>query len=233
MPPASVTGLYLTISVGGVTEHRHLGGIQFSQGGSISQDPFDPLLIAEARNALNGLVTVTVEPASPTLGAVLEDVVTSFQSMESFMMTKWDDGDIKAIKTATAKIYRYPAELAQLLIPPPPSYSDHNVIPKGLRILVSTEQPENTNLVSRIDIPPRLNQLQVFGEDTKAMSSVVRSSLWLSSTRPLHFSNPPLPNSRAGPYNSWSPIGEAFLRKARSSRLVIRPFSCAEWQMST
>lgn len=178
--PASVTGLYLTISVGGVTERRHLGGIQFSQGGSISQDPFDPALIAEARNALNGLTTVTVEPASPTLGAVLEDVVTSFQSMEPLVTKKWTKDDTQAFKAAASKVYRYPMDLAQLLAPPPASYSDPNILPQGLRILVSTEQPQGDALVSRIDIPPGLNQLRIFGGDTKFVSSAVRSSLWLS-----------------------------------------------------
>lgn len=185
--PASVTGLYLTISVGGVTERRHLGGIQFSQGGSISQDPFDPALIAEARNALNGLTTVTVEPASPTLGAVLEDVVTSFQSMEPLATKKWTKDDTQGFKTAAAKVYRYPMDLAQLLAPPPASYHDSNVVPQGLRILVSTEQPQGDSLVSRIDIPPALNQLRILGGDTRLVSSVIRSSLWLSVNEALTY----------------------------------------------
>ncbi len=187
VPRASVTGLYLTISVGGVTERRHLGGIQFSQGGSIFQDPFDAALIAEARNALNGLTTVTVEPASPTLGAVLEDVVTSFQSMEPLVTKKWAKDDIQAFKAAAAKVYRYPMDLARLLTPPPVSYSDPNVVPQGLRILVSTEQPQDNALVSRIDIPPGLNQLRISGGNPKLVSSVIRSSLWLSVNEALAY----------------------------------------------
>lgn len=186
--PASVTGLYLTISVGGVGERRHLGGIEFSPAGSISQDPFDPALIAEARNALNGLTTVTVEPASPTLGAVLEDVVTSVQSMEPLGTKKWTKDDVQAFKAAATKVYRYPTDLAQLLAPPPASYSDPNVVPQGLRILVSTEQPQDNTLVSRIDIPPRLNQFRILGGATSLMSSAVRSSLWLSVNEALIYS---------------------------------------------
>ncbi len=187
VPPASVTGLYLTISVGGVTERRHLGGIQFNQGGSISQDPFDAALIAEARNALNGLTTVTVEPASPTLGAVLEDVVTSFQSMEPLVAKKWTKDEVQLFKAAASKVYRYPMDLAQLLATPPVSYSDPNVVPQGLRILVSTEQPQDNALVSRIDIPPGLNQLRISGGSPKLVSSVIRSSLWLSANEALAY----------------------------------------------
>lgn len=185
--PASVTGLYLTISVGGVTERRRLGGIEFSDRGHISQDPFDQALIAEARNALNGLTTVTVEPASPTLGAVLEDVVTSFQSMEPLVAKKWTKDDTQAFKAAAAKVYRYPMDLAQLLAPPPVSYSDPNVVPQGLRILVSTEQPQDNTLVSWIDIPPGLNQLRISGGNPRVVSSVVRSSLWLSANEALTY----------------------------------------------
>lgn len=187
VPPASVTGLYLTISVGGITERRHLGGIQFNEQGSTFQDPFDPLLIAEARNALNGLTTVTVEPASPTLGAVLEDVVTSFQSVEPLVAKKWTKDDTQAFKAAAAKVYRYPMDLAQLLAPPPASYHDPNVVPQGLRILVSTEQPQDNTLVSRIDIPPGLNQLRISGGNRSAVPSAVRSSLWLSVNEALAY----------------------------------------------
>ncbi len=187
MPPASVTGLYLTISVGGVTERRHLGGIQFNEHGTISQDPFDPALIAEARDALNGLTTVTVEPAAPTLGAVLEDVVTSFQSMEPLVAKKWTKDDIQAFKAAAATVYRYPVDLAQLLAPPPASYHDPNVVPQGLRILVSTEQPQGDALVSRMDIPPKLNQLRISGGNSSVVPSVIRSSLWLSVNEALTY----------------------------------------------
>lgn len=187
VPPASVIGLYLTISVGGVTERRNLGGIQFNEHGTTTQDPFDPALIAEARNALNGLTTVTVEPASPTVGAVLEDVVTSFQSMVPLVEKKWIKDDVQAFKAAAAKVYRYPMDLAQLLAPPPASNHDPNVVPQGLRILVSTEQPQDNSLVSRIDIPPALNKMRIFGKDTSLVSSAVRSSLWLSVNEALAY----------------------------------------------
>lgn len=187
VPPASVTGLYLTISVGGVTERRHLGGIQWSPGGTISQDPFDPALIAEAQNALNGLTTVTVEPASPTLGAVLEDVVTSFQSMEPLVTKKWTKDDVQPFKAAAAKVYRYPMDLAQLLTPPPASYSDPNLVPQGLRILMSTKQPKGDALASRMDIPPALNRTRILGGDTSLVSSAIRSSLWLSANEALAY----------------------------------------------
>lgn len=59
VPPASVAGLYLTISVGGQRERRHLGGVRFNEGGYTKDDPNNAALIAEARNALNGLATVT------------------------------------------------------------------------------------------------------------------------------------------------------------------------------
>jgi hypothetical protein len=65
VPPASVAGLYLTISVGGQTERRHLGGVQFNERGTTKDDPNNAVPIDEARNALNGLITVTVEPPSP------------------------------------------------------------------------------------------------------------------------------------------------------------------------
>ena len=187
VPPASVTGLYLTISVGDVTERRHLGGIQFNEHGTTTQDPFDPALIAEARNALNGLTTVSVEPASPTLGAVLEDVVTSFQSMEPLVTKKWTKDDVQPFKAAVAKVYRYPMDLAQLLAPPPVAYSDPNVVPQGLRILVATEQPQDNALISRIDIPPGLNQLRISGGDPGLVSSVVRTSLWFSVNEALSY----------------------------------------------
>lgn len=204
--PASVTGLYLTISVGGVTERRHLGGIQFSQGGSISQDPFDPVLIAEARNALNGFTTVTVEPASPTLGAVLEDVVTSFQSIEPLVTKKWTMDDAQAFKTAAAKVYRYPMDLAQLLVPPPASYSDPNVVPQGLRILVSTEQPQGDALVSRIDIPPGLNQLRISAGNRTVVPSVVRSSLWLSANEALTYNQSAFAQLQGRPLHLMQPF---------------------------
>lgn len=78
-------------------------------------------------------------------------------------------------------------DLAQLLAPPPISYIDQNVVPQGLRILVSTEQPQDNALVSRIDIPPSLNQLKISGGNRSAISSAVRSSLWLSANEALAY----------------------------------------------
>ncbi|WP_413935158.1 hypothetical protein [Nitrospira sp. BLG_1] len=187
VPPASVAGLYLTVSVGGQRERRHLGGIRFNERGDTKDDPNNAALIAEARNALNGMVTVTVEPGSPTMGAVLEDVVTSFQSFEPLLDKKSTKDEEQAFMKTAAGLYRYPVDLAQILTPPPNSMRDASVVPKGLRILISTEQPTEKGLLSRMDIPPELNCMRIAGGDASRISSVVQQSLWLSVNEALAY----------------------------------------------
>lgn len=188
-PPASVAGLYLTISVGDKIDRRHLGGIRFSEGGSTEQDPYDQALIDEARNALNGLVTVTVEPGNPTLGAVLEDAVVSCQSIAPLVEKSWAPNELQAFTAAAKGVYRYPLNLAKLLGPPPLSEGVTGVVPQGLRIVISTEHPKASGWISRIDLPPALNQIRVAEAVTAQMPTVLRASLWLSANESLIYAD--------------------------------------------
>jgi hypothetical protein len=120
----------LTIGFGNVTERRRLGGASISDRGTPLDNIDDPDVIDDARSVLNGLTTIAIEPASPTLSAVLDDIVLAHQSVNP-LHDVWSADDVDAFAQAAVRSYRYPGLFAALLPAAPPVEGAPVVVPRG------------------------------------------------------------------------------------------------------
>jgi hypothetical protein len=185
--PPSVVAVYLTIGFGNVTERRRLGGASVTDRGTPLDDIDDPNVVADARSVLNGMTTIAIEPANPTLSAVLDDIVLAHQSLQPWHDV-WSTDDVDAFARAAARSYRYPGAFAALLPAAPPTDGAPVVVPRGLRIAILTERARGNAFVRQIDLPPRLNAMRALRGGAVDLEAVVRASLRLSANESNVFS---------------------------------------------
>ena len=144
VPPPSFVSLHVTIEVGGLRSVRRLAGLMVNDGAPIGRLD-DPAAIAETRAALDGVTTVAIEPGTPTSAAVLDDVLTSFISVEP-LRAIWPvkDPDV-LLATVRGGIRRTPGLYATLL---QPSATDPGAVP-GLRVAILQERVPSDVLIER------------------------------------------------------------------------------------
>jgi hypothetical protein len=177
--PPSVVAVYVTISFADVSERRRLGGAFVTDHGVSPDDLQSQAIIDDARAVLDGTTSIAIEPASPLLSQVLDDVVLAHQSLGP-LQEVWSTSDITTFTNAAAKTYRYPGVFAGLLPAPPAEDGAPVIVPHGLRVAILTERPIAGKIVRQIDMPPRLNAMRALTGGSTDLEAVVRSSLLVS-----------------------------------------------------
>jgi len=175
--PSGIAGVYLTIRVGTHESRRRLGGVRVS-GRDIPADTADRAAIAEAMVALNGVHTISFEPATPTTAHLLDDLIGAALTAEP-VEAAWSDGPV-AIVTAGANWRRMPATLAWLADPVPRG-SGGVAVADGLRVTVLSDVIEPSGFVQHSDVVPALNRAVGAGPDpAAAFRAALRATIALS-----------------------------------------------------
>ena len=177
--PPSVVSVYVTISFADVTERRHLGGALVTDHGNSLDDLQSQAIIDDARSVLDGVTTIAIEPASPLLSQILDDVVLAHQSLDPLRIVSLMS-DMAVLSKAAAGAYRFPAVFAGLLPAPPAENGAPIVVPHGLRVGILCERPVAGKVVREIDMPPRLNAMRALTGGASDLEAVLRSSVALS-----------------------------------------------------
>lgn len=177
--PPSVVSVYVTISFADVSERRHLGGALVTDHGNSLDDLQSQAIVDDARSVLDGVTTIAVEPASPLLSQVLDDVVLAHQSLDP-LRTVSLMSDMAALSKAGAGVYRYPGVFAGLLPAPPAEDGAPVIVPHGLRVGILCERPIGDKIVREVDMPPRLNAMRALTGGASDLEAVLRSSVALS-----------------------------------------------------
>ena len=184
--PSGIAGVYLTIRVGTHESRRRLGGVHVS-GRDVPADTADRTAIAEATVALNGIHTISFEPATPTTAHLLDDLIGAALTAEP-VEAAWTDGPA-AIVTAGANWRRLPATLAWLAEPVARG-SGGAAVADGLRVTVLSDVIEPTGFVQRSDIVPVLNRAVGAGPDpAAAFRSALRATIGASIREAQVFGN--------------------------------------------
>ncbi|MFT3842827.1 MAG: hypothetical protein QM723_37910 [Myxococcaceae bacterium] len=150
-----VAGLYLELNVGGgSTITRWLSGPRLDRfGNPVKATPAD---FAATRALMNGVVTVSLEPGSPTAGASAEDLL---QCVLSSAPLKDAAGKPKNQTLALgSQFFVYSNTLTLMADGIRSSSAGPMVTPQGLKVLVMSESAADHGLVRRLDVVPELNR---------------------------------------------------------------------------
>ncbi|HEX2754054.1 MAG TPA: hypothetical protein VHM48_01250 [Candidatus Limnocylindrales bacterium] len=175
--PPGIAGVYLTIRVGDRESRRRLGGVRVSDRGTPA-DTADAAAIGDAMAAINGIHTISFEPASSTTAHLLDDVIGAALSAEP-IAAAWDRGPA-AIAAASAGWRRVPATLAWLADAVTPG-SGGSAIADGLRVTILTERFGPDGLTQLSDVVPALNRAVGSESDpAAAFRSALRATIGAS-----------------------------------------------------
>lgn len=150
-----VAGLYLELNVGGgSTITRWLSGPRLDRfGHPVKATPAD---FAATRALMDGMVTVSLEPGSPTAGASAEDLL---HCVLSSVPLKDAVGKPKNQSlTPGGQLFVYSNTLTLMADVVRASSSGPMVTPQGLKVLVMSESASDQGLVRRLDVVPELNR---------------------------------------------------------------------------
>jgi hypothetical protein len=175
--PSGIAGIYLTIRVGDTETVRRLGGVRTSSRG-VPDDPANAAAIAEAAIAMDGLHTISFEPATATTAHLLDDVIGAALTAQP-VEEAWATGP-DAIVAAGAGWRRYPATLAWLS-DPVAGGAGAVATPDGLRVTILSDVIEPDGLTQWSDVVPALNRAVGAGPDTSAaFGSAMRATVGAS-----------------------------------------------------
>ena len=145
LPPPSFAGLYVTMQLAGIRVTRRVAGLPLSPRDTPIGRLDDPVAIVETRSALDGITTIAIEPGAPTSAAMLDDVLSSFISVEP-VRAIWPikDGE-RLLSTVKGGILRTPGILATLL---QPTATDGAAV-AGLKVAILQERAPSDALIER------------------------------------------------------------------------------------
>lgn len=172
--PASFVGLYVTFEVNGQTVRRRLAGLHVTGTGVPIGALDDAAAGADTRAAIYGVTTIAFEPGLTTQAAMLDDVLSSYLSIEPLRPIWKKATPDEILKKAGNTIRRVPGLFTSLLAPLP-------AIPGAVstfRVAILQERQLGNGTVQRhIDLPPDLNEVVALGPDPKvAFQAAVRAS---------------------------------------------------------
>ena len=167
--PWSFSGLYVRISVGAYDSGvRHLAGVNLDGSNYPIQALDDAAAVAETRAAIFGLTTIAIEPGTVTTAAILDDVISSLQSVQPVLALKKSATPDDIVSAGSkAGVRRVPVVLASLLRAPVAD-SHPSAVPT-MQLAILHERPGAVGgLDIRMDMPPRLNTIEPIGSDPVA-----------------------------------------------------------------
>ena len=175
--PSGIAGVYLSIRIGDHESRRRLGGVRASARG-VPADTADAAAITDAMAAINGIHTISFEPALSTAAHLLDDVIGAALTAEPVEQA-WAAGPA-AIVAAGAGWRRVPATIAWLA-EAVPNGLNAEAVPDGLRVTVLSDRVGPDGLTQRTDIVPALNRAIGSGPDpASAFRAALRATLGVS-----------------------------------------------------
>jgi hypothetical protein len=166
--PWSFAGLYVRISMGNYdTGLRHLAGVNLT-GDTPIQALDDAAAAAETRAAICGLTTIAFEPGGVTAAAILDDLISSAQSVQPVVSVPKTATPQNIIDAANKHgVRRVPAVFASLLLPASAETAPASV--RTMRVAILQERGNASGGVDiRMDLPPTMNTVEPLGSDPVA-----------------------------------------------------------------
>ena len=177
-----VAGLYVTISIGGRSARRRLGGIPLSDRGEPTGRPAQAD-IDRCRSALMGMHTIAFEPERPSSAQLLDDAITgllSYEAVEAAWPPGSSDGtppseeDAAQLLTAVQEARWFPTPAVMMLNDPTPDLR----VPRSrdLGVVLYHVEPVAGSVRMATDVVPQFNRsLAMVGDD--ASRSTMRASV--------------------------------------------------------
>ncbi|HLQ61527.1 MAG TPA: hypothetical protein VK131_06675 [Candidatus Acidoferrales bacterium] len=184
LPPPSFVGLYATIVFGPLRATRRLAGLTLTFTGAALGDLDDPAATEETRAALNGVTTIAFEPGTPTGAALLDDVISSYLSIEP-LRAIWKTAKAdQLLEKAAVGLRRTPAVLATMLQPAVP---DAGALPM-LKVAILQERQRSKVFERHADLAFGLNPvIPVTQDPSAAYRAVVADSVAASAAEAMTF----------------------------------------------
>ncbi|HEY8258274.1 MAG TPA: hypothetical protein VIG08_11530 [Gemmatimonadales bacterium] len=179
--PPGIAGIYVSITVNGVTEVRRLGGVDVSYRGTPDRNAIDARAIEEAADVVRGITTIAFEPPNPSAGEMLDDMITAVIGLEPVLQAL-PNGDA-ALSAQASHIRRVPALFSALF---EPVGGDSDAVATGLRTAILIESPgpspnEGTRtVITALDVVPAHNRVLGVGDPADAFRAAMTASLTAS-----------------------------------------------------
>lgn len=146
--------LFLELTVGGVTVTRWLSGPQRNRFGGFDAPP-EARHFDETLGLINGLTTIAFEPDAPTMGALIDELLSSAAATEAIskVVGKSNREALEALKQLSVSS----SNLAAVLTPIRGTETEPRTTTKNLRVVVMSELARADSVERRIDVVPALN----------------------------------------------------------------------------
>ncbi len=184
--PPGLSGLFLTVQVGGRTITRVLGGL----AASLPDERPTPEHIADVRRALHGRMTLAFEAGAPSLAQLLDDRYTALLAMRPVLEARDPDELREAL--ATTPLYLPPPDLHIADVPLPDDPSEPITFEMGLRVtlhrVLPAEMPDGQPAAARwLDLLPLAEFRTADADPARAFRLTARRTARLSLAEALAF----------------------------------------------
>ncbi|MFO0685525.1 MAG: hypothetical protein U0234_25925 [Sandaracinus sp.] len=182
--PSGVAGVYVSITVGGVTDTRRLGGVPLTYRGEPARAATSGDLEA-ARSVLNGITDIAFEAPGATESQRLDDVAAAIESTAALRAASDDASSIVAAAASARRATWLAAMLAEA------TDDGASTTPSAIAVRVLTHRPSVAGVESRTDLPPALSTVVGTSRDpARAFADALRASVgasvreeeWLASS---------------------------------------------------
>ncbi|MGW6282631.1 hypothetical protein [Kribbella sp. NPDC055071] len=174
----SFIGLYVTFEVNGQTVRRRLAGLPLKDNGTPIGALDDATAAADTRAAMYGVTTIAFEPGITTQAAMLDDVLSSYLSIEP-LRPIWKTASAEDIVKKTGNTVRRVPGLFSSVFSPVPVVA--GAVPTFRVAILSERQVPDGPMSRHLDLPPDLNQVVALGPDpAKAFQAAVQASVGAS-----------------------------------------------------
>lgn len=180
--PPGLAGVYLTLTVNGVTDTRRLGGVEVSYRGTPDLARLDARTLAEATNAVLGITTVAFEPPDASAGELLDDTIGALLELDP-IVAAIPQGEA-AIAAQLRHLQRIPAVFAPLLEPVGDGHP--GAVATGLRTAILIESHGLADgvtdgaartVVDTLDVVPAHGHMLGLGDPEAAFRAAMTASL--------------------------------------------------------
>jgi hypothetical protein len=179
LPPPGIAGVYLAITVNGVTDTRRLGGVEVSYRGTPDRGQLDAGAIEEATAAILGVTTIAFEPPDPSAAELLDDSIAALIALDPILAAA-PQGEA-AMEAQLKHLQRIPVLFASLFEPVGAGHADAAAIGLRTAILLETRTPSDVagapGVVDTIDVVPAHSRMLGVGDPTAAFRAAMVASL--------------------------------------------------------
>ena len=179
LPPPGIAGVYVAITVNGVTDIRRLGGVEVSYRGTPDRGQVNARTIEEATAAILGITTIAFEPPNPSTAELLDDCISALIALDPILAAE-PQGDA-AMEAQLKHLQRIPVLFTPLFEPVGAGHTDATATSLRTAILLETRTPSDAagtpGVVDTIDVVPAHSRMLGFGDPTAAFRAAMVASL--------------------------------------------------------